>query len=191
MASNGRSTGPNCRSTTIIGQSYRLTREPGIFPDGTGLTDRFSDIVGRTRVRFGRLVDLTHRFRLDKDNLAFRRNELDLTVGTDQTYAQIGYLRLNRDISPTIEDLRDKEELRLAGRLQVPALLVGVRRDRARPHRPATKIRCRWPTGSSRCAIASASLMKTNALSLAWRGGATMSASGSSERAAHSPSTSR
>ena len=27
-------------------------------------------------------------------------------------------MRLNRDISPTIEDLRDKEELRLAGRLQ-------------------------------------------------------------------------
>jgi LPS-assembly protein len=30
---------------------------------------------------------------------------------------QIGYLRLNRNIDPTIEDLRDKEELRLAGRV--------------------------------------------------------------------------
>ena len=118
MASNGRSTGPNGRSTRSIGQSYRLTREPSIFPDGTGLTDRFSDIVGRTRVRFGRLVDITHRFRVDKDNFALRRNEVDLTVGTDLTYVQIGYLRLNRDISPTIEDLRDKEELRLAGRWQ-------------------------------------------------------------------------
>ena len=102
----------------VVGQSYRLTREPSIFPDGTGLTDRFSDIVGRTRVRFGRLVDVTHRYRVDKDNLAIRRNELDLTVGTDLTYAQVGYLRLNRDISPTVEDLRDKEELRLAGRWQ-------------------------------------------------------------------------
>jgi len=50
--------------------------------------------------------------------LAPRRNEVDLTVGTDQTYAQIGYLRLNRNISSTVEDLRDKEELRLAGRLK-------------------------------------------------------------------------
>ncbi|MCL6740103.1 LPS assembly protein LptD [Sphingomonas sp. RB56-2] len=103
---------------TVIGQSYRLTREPGIFPNGTGLSDRFSDIVGRTRIRFGRLVDITNRFRIDKDNLALRRSEVDLTVGTDLTYIQAGYLRLNRDISPTVEDLRDKEELRLAGRWQ-------------------------------------------------------------------------
>jgi LPS-assembly protein len=103
---------------TVVGQSYRLTREPSIFPNGTGLTDRFSDIVGRTRVRFGRLVDITSRFRLDKDNFALRRSELDLTVGSDLTYIQAGYLRLNRDISPAIEDLRDKEELRLAGRWQ-------------------------------------------------------------------------
>ena len=109
---------PNVSISTIIGQSYRLTRSPGIFPDGTGLTDRWSDIVGRTRVRFGRLVDLTHRFRIDKDSLAPRRNEVDLTVGTDQTYVQIGYLRLNRDITSTVEDLRDKEELRLAGRVK-------------------------------------------------------------------------
>ena len=103
---------------TVIGQSYRLTREPSIFPNGTGLADRFSDIVGRTRIRFGRLVDITNRFRIDKDNLALRRSEVDLTVGTDLTYIQAGYLRLNRDISPTVEDLRDKEELRLAGRWQ-------------------------------------------------------------------------
>ena len=43
---------------------------------------------------------------------------LTMTVGSDETYAQIGYLRLNRDISDTIEDLRDKEELRLAGRVK-------------------------------------------------------------------------
>jgi LPS-assembly protein len=110
---------PKWAVQAVVGQSYRLTREPSIFPDGTGLTDRFSDIVGRTRLRFGRFIDLTHRYRLDKDNFAVRRNELDLTVGTDLTYAQIGYLRLNRDIAPTVEDLRDKEELRLAGRWQV------------------------------------------------------------------------
>jgi len=103
---------------SVIGQSYRLSREPSIFPNGTGLTDRFSDIVGRTRVRFGRLVDVTSRFRIDKDSLALRRGELDLTVGSDLTYVQAGYLRLNRDISTAIEDLRDKEELRLAGRWQ-------------------------------------------------------------------------
>jgi LPS-assembly protein len=109
---------PNVTIATTVGQSYRIVRDPSIFPEGTGLSDRFSDIVGRTRIRYGRLIDITHRFRVDKNSLAFRRNELDLTVGSEQTYVQIGYLRLNRDISAAVEDLRDKEELRFAGRVK-------------------------------------------------------------------------
>ncbi|MEO5773160.1 MAG: LPS assembly protein LptD [Sphingomicrobium sp.] len=109
---------PNLSITSTIGQSYRIARAPTIFPEGTGLTDRWSDIVGRTRVRYGRFIDLTHRFRIDKDNFAIRRNEIDLTVGTTQTYAQIGYLKLNRNIDEAVEDLRDKEELRIAGRVK-------------------------------------------------------------------------
>ena len=109
---------PNVSIVNTIGQSYRIRRRETIFPEGTGLTDRLSDIVGRTRVRYGRFIDITNRYRLDKDNLALRRDELDLTVGTDQTYVQIGYLLLNRDIDPTVEDLRDKEELRVAGRIK-------------------------------------------------------------------------
>jgi LPS-assembly protein len=109
---------PNLSITTTIGQSYRIVRRPTLFPEGTGLTDRFSDIVGRTSIRYGRLIDITERFRVDKDNFAVRRNELDLTVGTNQTYLQLGYLKLNRDIDPAIEDLRDREELRLAGRIK-------------------------------------------------------------------------
>ena len=107
---------PRFSVNTVIGQSYRLRRSPTIFPIGTGLTDRFSDVVGRTRIRYGRFLDISHRFRVDKSNLAIRRNEVDLTVGSNETYLQIGYLKLNRNIDPAIEDLRDKEELRLAGR---------------------------------------------------------------------------
>ena len=107
---------PGWAVTSTLGQSYRLNRDAQIFPEGTGLTDRWSDFVGRTRVKFGRFIDLTHRFRLDKDNFGVRRNELDLIIGTSETYARIDYLRLNRNVDPAVEDLRDKEELRLAGR---------------------------------------------------------------------------
>jgi LPS-assembly protein len=109
---------PNFSLMANIGQSYRLSRKPSIFPDGTGLTGRNSDVVGRTTVKYKRLLSLTHRFRLDKDNFAVRRNEIDLTFGTDRTYLTAGYLRLNRDVDPAIEDLRDREEIRLGGRLQ-------------------------------------------------------------------------
>lgn len=110
---------PGLRISTTVGQSYRLTREPTLLPDGTGLTNRLSDIVGRSEVRFRDFVKVTHRFRLDKDNFAIRRNEFDATVGTPGTYAEVGYLRLNRNISAGIEDLKDREELRVAGRVAV------------------------------------------------------------------------
>ena len=107
---------PEWRVSSTIGQSYRLTNKPSIFPDGTGLTSRTSDIVGRTQVRYREFVSLTHRYRLDKDGFAVRRNEIDATIGSHKTYVELGYLRLNRDIA-AFEDLQDREELRVAGRV--------------------------------------------------------------------------
>lgn len=109
---------PGIALRTNIGQSYRLSTQETILPSGTGLSDRFSDFVGRTRVQIGRRVNLIHRFRLDKDSFAVRRNEIDATVGGRQTYVTAGYLRLNRDVDVAIEDLRDREELRVGGRVQ-------------------------------------------------------------------------
>ena len=108
---------PGWRIASTIGQTYRVSSRPTLLPDGTGLSSRVSDVVGRTEVRFRDFVKLTHRFRLDKDNFAVRRNEFDATIGNERTYAEIGYLRLNRDIGAGIEDLADREELRVAGRV--------------------------------------------------------------------------
>ncbi len=101
-----------------IGQSYRLSNQATIFPDGTGLSDKVSDVVGRSELRFKDIVKFSHRFRLDKDSMAIRRNEIDATVGSRSTYVQVGYLKLNRDIN-TVEDLSDREEIRLAGRVRL------------------------------------------------------------------------
>lgn len=109
---------PGFSLDATIGQSYRLSDRPTILYPGTGLADQFSDIVGRTELRFRDFVSIVHRYRLDKDGLAVRRNEIDATIGSRQTYALVGYLRLNRNIFPTIEDLQDREEVRAAGRVQ-------------------------------------------------------------------------
>jgi len=103
---------------SVVGQSYRLSRRATILPNGTGLSERFSDIVGRATVRYGDFVSITGRFRLDKDSGAIRRNEVSATIGSRKTYAFVSYLRLNRDIDQTIEDLRDREEVQLAARVQ-------------------------------------------------------------------------
>jgi LPS-assembly protein len=110
---------PKLDIRAIIGQSYRLSTEPTILPPGTGLSDRFSDYVGRVSVRYGRFIELTERFRLDKNNFAVRRNEIDATVGSRTTYVEVGYLKLHRQIDTSIEDLRDMSEIRLGARVQL------------------------------------------------------------------------
>lgn len=109
---------PGVTFSTVIGQSYRLSTRPTILPSGTGLSDRFSDYVGRSTLRIRDFVSITHRYRLDKDGFAVRRNEIDATVGSRSTYVLAGYLKLNRNIVPAIEDLQDREEARIAGRVQ-------------------------------------------------------------------------
>ncbi len=110
---------PDLTINANIGQSYRLDTRPVLFPDGTGLSDRTSDIVGRTEVRYKDFISITHRYRVDKDSLAVRRNELDATIGSRSNYILLGYLRLNRNIAPTLEDLRDREEARIGARVQI------------------------------------------------------------------------
>ncbi|MEJ2457320.1 MAG: LPS assembly protein LptD [Novosphingobium sp.] len=105
------------RIMTTIGQSVRLSNKPTLLPDGTGLTGKTSDIVGRTEVRYRDFINVVHRFRIDKDSLAIRRNEFDAVVGNTKTYAEIGYTKLNRSISNSIEGLQDREEVRAAGRV--------------------------------------------------------------------------
>lgn len=102
---------------SVFGQSIRINSRPTLLPDGTGLSQRMSDFVGRTTVRYKDFLSLTHRFRLDKDNLAIRRNEVDATIGTRRTYAVISYLRLDRNVTQQVEDLSDREEARVGVRI--------------------------------------------------------------------------
>lgn len=108
---------PRWRITSTVGQSVRLSNRETLLPDGTGLSDKTSDLVGRTEVRYRDFINFVHRFRLDKDDLAVRRNEIDAVIGNTRTYLELGYTKLNRDISASIEDLKDREEARAAGRV--------------------------------------------------------------------------
>ncbi len=105
------------RLETQFGQSYRLNADQNVFPEGTGLAGKFSDFVGRTSVSIGDRVDLVHRFRIDKNKLAIRRNEIDAIFSGTSWSASLGYSRLNRNIG--IEDLEDREEVRVAGRAKI------------------------------------------------------------------------
>lgn len=106
---------PRFALSTEIGQSYRFNGGSSEFPDGTGLSGHFSDIVGRTTLQYGSFFQVIHRFRLDKSSLSVRRNEADIALGTSATYLTLGYIKLNRNI--VLEDLQDLEELRVGARV--------------------------------------------------------------------------
>lgn len=110
---------PGWRVTSTLGQSVRLSNQNDLIPDGTGLSRKVSDVVGRTSLRLKDAVEFSWRYRLDKDNAALRRNEFDATIGNHETYAEVGYLNLNRHIDPAFESLADREELRFAGRIAI------------------------------------------------------------------------
>jgi len=87
-------------TSVFFGQSYRFKADD-TFANGTGLSDNFSDIVGRINVNPGKFIDLTYRTRIDKDNLRSRRNEFQFTGGPRS---------LNVSTSYTFFDSEDESE---------------------------------------------------------------------------------
>ncbi len=109
-------TRPRLAITSEVGQSVRISGSgSAVFLQGTGLSGEFSDIVGRTTLQYGSYFSLTHRFRVDSTDGVFRRNEIDVSAGTSQTYITVGYANYNRNI--TLEDLTDLQEVRAGARV--------------------------------------------------------------------------
>lgn len=82
-------------TTVIVGQSYR-PKTDDTFASGSGLEDRFSDVVTRLQVTPGENLDLLYRARFSKDNLAARRNELQATVGPSSLRFSGSYVFFDR-----------------------------------------------------------------------------------------------
>lgn len=101
------------QSNAFFGQSYRLEEEDD-FGNGSGLEDNVSDFVGRVQFKPVEYFDLLYRVRLDKDNLAPRRSELDATIGPPALQFDISYLDLSDESDQGEFDRR--EELRIGVR---------------------------------------------------------------------------
>ena len=74
-------------------------------------------VLASVTLALGTVTARQQNVAVDKDDLAVRRNEIDAVVGSRDTYISLGYLRLDRDISVLVEDLDDREEIRVGGRL--------------------------------------------------------------------------
>tara|TARA_R110002072_G_scaffold72758_18_gene173757 strand:- start:1397 stop:3583 length:2187 start_codon:yes stop_codon:yes gene_type:complete len=109
-------------SSFFIGQSYRFTRDND-FGSDTGLVDHFSDIVGRVEISPTRFVNALYRFRLDKDDFAPRRNEVEASVGVPALRINVNYLSIDQqnltDILDPEDEFRDREEITVGFTSQV------------------------------------------------------------------------
>ena len=95
-------------AAAVIGQVLRL-REDDTFADKTGLEDKRSDYVGAVNVAPADYLGYTHRFRLDRDSLSIRRNEIDLSAGPAFFKINLSYALLSREL--TADEFGSREEL--------------------------------------------------------------------------------
>jgi len=79
----------------LIGQHYRMEADRN-FPFSNDLNDHFSDYVGKLAMHY-LPFDIAYRFRLDKENLAAKRNEVDASVNYYPVTLTGSYLSLKND----------------------------------------------------------------------------------------------
>jgi len=79
----------------LVGQHYRQTEDRN-FPFSNDITDHLSDYVGKIGVQYQPFY-LAYRFRLDKEQLSPRRQEVDLNYTSKRFTMMASYLSLQND----------------------------------------------------------------------------------------------
>lgn len=91
----------------FVGQSYRFD-EDDIFPEGSGLEDNSSDIVGQINLGLSKYLSADYRFQLDNRNLTMRRHELQAMGGNDTFTLNIGYIYFDRVVGTGFNEPREQ-----------------------------------------------------------------------------------
>jgi LPS-assembly protein len=105
----------------FLGESYRLYGA-SLYPEGSGLETRRSDIVGQVKLGLSKYLDADYRVQLDSDTLAVRRHELQAGGGDDRFRLNVRYFYLapvagltpvneiNATDAPDFNDIRQQIE---------------------------------------------------------------------------------
>lgn len=78
----------------LVGQSYAFQTDPEFLP-GSGLTERFSDVVGRVVLTPFDSLNLIYRFRAAGDDLAMRVQEVAAQLGPQRLNLRLSYTQLS------------------------------------------------------------------------------------------------
>ncbi len=91
----------------FVGQSYRFD-EDKVFPQGSGLEDKSSDIVGQINLGLSKYLSADYRFQLDNRNLTMRRHELQALGGNDDFTLGLGYIYFDRVVGTGFNEPREQ-----------------------------------------------------------------------------------
>jgi LPS-assembly protein len=120
-------------ASAFLGQSFRLENDDA-FPAGSGLDDNLSDVVGRIRLVPQEDIDLSYRFRIDKDDMAAERHELDLSIGPPAFDLDLSYVFLSDDLSTDEFDTREELAFHLSSQLNETWSVQGAHRRDLEAH---------------------------------------------------------
>lgn len=94
-------------ANVLLGQVWRV-KDDTTFATDTGLDNERSDYVGSIALSPSPWFELLHRFRLDRQDLGYRRSEVDLNAGPSRLRLGVGYVRLARELSTAALDSREE-----------------------------------------------------------------------------------
>ena len=76
----------------FLGQAYRLDSGDNPFPEGSGLSEQSSDVVGQVSASVTDRYLLNYRFQLDNESLSSQRHEFDAYAAWGRTEWDTRYL---------------------------------------------------------------------------------------------------
>ena len=101
------------RASVFFGQSYRV-KDDSTFEEGSGPDGNFSDFVGRVEISTSQYLTLLYRFRLENEELSFKRNELQLTAGLPALRVSANYLSVDQENQGSSDSFPGREEITLS-----------------------------------------------------------------------------
>ena len=103
-------------ANVFVGQVYQFKQDKDLFPDGSGLADNLSDLVGAIEISPKSYINLAYRTRVDVDDFAPRRNELGWRLGVEALNISGEYVFFDQDDE---EDVNKREQIRASLRAQL------------------------------------------------------------------------
>src|SRR3984957_4297808 len=113
----------------LIGQSYRAQTNP-FLPPGSGADKRLSDVVGRVSLAPSSYLDLIYRFRLDKDTLSNRLQEVQASGGTGALRVGATYLLIPAELPSDVITIPGSGQTILYGKREQLTLNATLRVSR-------------------------------------------------------------